>query len=126
MSKSRDALVAVTIAAVVFGSWAFENRPRTSHTAALRELLASPVCLRADGSPQPGGPTVARAWRTTIRLPIERAKPNFVGDSTIELTFRTDSAMGHLTFVRGEPHIWRPNDDIATIAWLARVCGAGT
>ena len=68
MISSRDALVATVITAGILGGWYVENRPRAGHAADLRDLYASPVCVRADGSPAPGSPTVRQAWARTIRI----------------------------------------------------------
>ena len=118
MSKTRDAIVASTIIALILSGWAFENRARGSRAADLRDLLASPACV-ADGT---GGPTVARAWARTIHLPIGQARPNFIGSNTIELGLHGASALGQLTFVRIGGHLWQPNHDTATDAWLVTAC----
>ena len=118
VSKTRDAIVASTIIALILSGWAIENRPRASRAADLRDLLASPACV-ADG---PRGPTVAKAWARTFRLPIARASPNFIGSDTIELGLQGASSLGQLTFIRAGGHVWRPNHDSATDDWLATAC----
>jgi hypothetical protein len=124
VSKTRDALVAVTITAALLSGWVVANRPRSSHAADLRDLLAGPVCMAANGAPKPGGPSVAEAWERTIRLPIARAKTNYIGADTIELGFQSGSALGRVTFVRVGNHQWRPNSDVATLDWIAVACAA--
>ena len=123
MSKTRDALVAVTFTAVIVSGYVFENRPRSSHAAALRDLYRSPVCLSADGSALPGSPTVATAWERTIRIPLTRTHIDFIGLGTIELRFLADTEMGHLTFIDAGADHWHANDDVATSAWVRHVCG---
>jgi hypothetical protein len=118
MSKTRDALVAVSIITIILGGWTFENRPRSTRASDLRDLLASPACV-ADGH---GGPTVAEAWARTFRLPIDQARPNFIGSSTIELGLQGVSALRQLTFTRVGAHEWQPNNDSATADWLATAC----
>ncbi|HVC79836.1 MAG TPA: hypothetical protein VNL35_04955 [Chloroflexota bacterium] len=118
MSKTRDALVAVSIITLILSGWAFENRPRGSRAVDLRDLLASPACV-ADGK---SGPTVARAWARTFHLPIGQARPNYIGSNTIELGLQGTSELGQLTFTRAGGHLWQPNHDTATDDWLATAC----
>jgi len=112
--------VAVTIITIILSGWAFENRPRASRASDLRDLLASPACAARLSR----GPTVAQAWARTFRLPVDQARPNFIGSGVIELGLRGASALGQLTFVRVGAHQWRPNHDAATDDWLATVCAA--
>lgn len=120
MSKTSDALAAVTITAVLLSGWAFANRPRGSHAADLHDLLGSPICLAANGSPQPAGPTLTEAWQRTFHSSITQGRQNYIGSATIELGRPTGA--GQITFVRAGSHRWRPNDDVETLAWLAIVC----
>jgi hypothetical protein len=125
MSKRRDALVGVVIAAALAGSFALEGRqPTTSHAGALRDLFASPACLRADGRPRPGGPSVAAAWMRATHRPIGQAEHTFVSAGTITLRVAPNAGMGEITFIAVGAHRWRPNNDLATSAWVARICGA--
>ncbi|HWE62360.1 MAG TPA: hypothetical protein VHB98_11670 [Chloroflexota bacterium] len=126
MSRSRDALVAVGMIVVIAGGYVYSVRPRASHAAVLRDLYASPLCLHADGTPRPRGPTVAQAWAYTVRTPIARARAGFVGLSTIELFVGPSGSQRYLSFIQAGPHRWRFNEDANTISWVLRVCGAAS
>jgi hypothetical protein len=123
MSKTRDALVAVGMVVIMAGGYWYSARPSASYTAVLRGLYASPLCLRADGSPRPGSPTVARAWARTIGSPIEQAPASFVGLTTIEIGFGPSASRRYLSFIQAGAHRWRFNDDATTNAWVAHACG---
>ena len=58
---------------IMAGGFWYAARPTASHTAVLRDLYTSPLCLRADGSPRPGSPTVAQAWARMFGTSIEHA-----------------------------------------------------
>lgn len=124
MSKTRDALVAVGMTVILVGGYWYSTRPSASHTAVLRDLYASPLCVRADGSPRPGGPTVAQAWSRTMGTPIARARAGFVGLHTIEIDVGGPSSQQNLSFIQAGSHRWRFNDDAVTGAWVAHVCGS--
>jgi hypothetical protein len=123
MSKSRDVLVAAAMTLAIASGYVFATRPRSSHAAVLRDLYASPLCLRTDGNPRPDSPTIEQAWLRTVKVPIAQATPDFIGMSTIELHFTAAGAARSLSFIVAGSHRWRFNDDVTTAAWMADVCG---
>lgn len=123
MSKSRDVLVAAAMTLAIASGYVFATRPRSSHAAVLRDLYASPLCLRTDGNPRPDSPTIEQAWLRTVKIPIAQATPDFIGMSTIELHFTADGAARSLSFIVAGSHRWRFNDDATTATWMAGVCG---
>lgn len=120
--RPRDALVAVALTAAIVSGYVFETRPRSTDQAALADLYRSPVCVRADGRPLTGSPTVAQAWQRTIGTPIAQATHDFVGMTTIELRYSAGGNAHHLAFYQVGVHGWRFNDDVETAEWVRDIC----
>jgi hypothetical protein len=124
MSRTRDALVAAAMIVLIAGGYWYATRPTGSRVAALRDLYGSPLCLQAGGMPRPGSPTIAQAWARSLGAPITRARADFVGLDTIELSVGPPGSQRSLSFIQAGPHRWRFNEDAETTTWEAGVCGA--